>query len=207
MTDYETAIKRPVQDIKKLAIGCVLNVVPVVNFIVTGYILKAAKKTMKKRNDLPEWNAWGDLFMTGLLAIGIVLIYSLPGLALLFAGFGAMVFGVIAGGASVNMSMALAGGTIMIAVTLLLLVSAMFVAPMAVMHYIDKGDFSAAFAIKSVFKKSVTADYGVAWVVMLIYGSAIMYISMMVPYVGIAIGGYIIGLTAVTVFAGVYSKR
>ncbi len=207
MTDYEAAIKRPGQDIKKLAIGCVLNVVPIVNFIVTGYIMKAAKKTMKKKNDLPEWKEWGDLFMTGLLATSIVLIYSLTGLRLLFAGFGAMVFGLIAGGAAVNMPMALAGGTIRMAVTLLLLASAMFMAPMAVMHYIDKGDFSAAFAVKNVFKKSVTADHGVAWIVMLVYGTAIMYLSMMVPYVGIAIGGYIVGLTAMTVFAGVYAKR
>ena len=61
--DYGAAISRPFEDIKKLIIGCLLNIIPIVNFLAMGYVFDAAKMTLGKKKGLPEWDNWGDLFM------------------------------------------------------------------------------------------------------------------------------------------------
>ena len=76
--DFETNFKKPFTDVKKLLIGILLSIVPVVNFLAVGYMLETARKSMKKDTSLPEWEGWGDLFVKGLLSIVIEAIYFIP---------------------------------------------------------------------------------------------------------------------------------
>ncbi len=207
MVDYEKAIKRPFQDVKKLLIGSILNIIPIVNLITSGYIINSAKNTMNKKNDLPEWENWGDLFITGLVAAVISFIYFIPAGAVLLVGVGSLISGVIAGGiTAANMSSIIASGGIMVIVGILLSIATMLIVPMAIMRYVDKGEFSAAFAIGDVLKKVLSGKYVVAWIVMIVYAMILMSLSFVVPVAGTAIAGYIVGLTTMTVFAEVYSE-
>ena len=208
MADYGMAIKRPFQDVKKLIIGCFLNIIPIVNLIATGYVLKAAKNTLNKKNELPEWEDWSNLFISGLSAAVVGLIYALPGLVVLFAGVGTLISGIIMGTvAATDMASVIASGGGILIVALLLLLVAAFIAPMAIIRYVDKGEFSAAFAFGEITKKVFTGAYIGAWLIMMVYGLIVVSVLSLVPIAGPAIGGFIIAISSTTVFAQVYAEK
>jgi hypothetical protein len=66
--------------VKKVLIGGVLNLIPIVGlFFTSGYMLETLKNVMEGRPlPLPEWDDWGNKFMKGLMTFIIGLIYSLP---------------------------------------------------------------------------------------------------------------------------------
>ncbi|MBI4438883.1 DUF4013 domain-containing protein [Candidatus Woesearchaeota archaeon] len=95
MVKFGAAIARPFTDVTKLAIGTVLGAIPVVNFLgtffVAGYGLKSAETAMKGDYKLPEWNEWGRLFIRGLTAVVISLIYFLPVILLFILVAGSLI--------------------------------------------------------------------------------------------------------------------
>jgi hypothetical protein len=66
--------------LKKIAIGGLLNIIPVVNFIPFGYAIRVLKRVSEQRPDpLPEWDDWGGDFVKGLMGYFLApLIYSIP---------------------------------------------------------------------------------------------------------------------------------
>jgi len=76
--DLKFALQRPFTDIKKLLIGILLSVIPLVNLFSFGYQIECARLTLKKKKNLPEWKNWKELFINGLLYFIIVLIYFIP---------------------------------------------------------------------------------------------------------------------------------
>ena len=78
MVNYNIAFKRHFTDIKKLIIGLIIGIIPIVNFIATGYHLECAKTAMNKKFKLPDWKNFGKLFVNGFLASVITFIYLLP---------------------------------------------------------------------------------------------------------------------------------
>ena len=208
MADYGVAIKRPFQDVKKLIIGSFLNIIPIVNLIATGYVLQAAKNTMNKKNELPEWEDWVNLFITGISAAAIGLIYALPGLIALFIGIGSLIFGIFMGSVSAtDAASIIAAGGIPIVIALILMLAAAFIAPMAIMRFVDKGEFSAAFAFGEVTQKAFTGSYAGAWLIMLVYGIVVMAVLSFVPIAGPAVAGFITSMSSTTVFAEVYAEK
>ena len=203
MVDYGKAIKRPFTDIKKLIIGFVLNIIPIVNFLVIGYQLECAKTAMKKNFKLPEWENWGDLFIIGLLGFIIVVIYFIPflivlailGISLLpFIAFGGRQPGIS------EFSNFIGGGIILTIV----FVIAMYLLPVALLSYVERLNFGDAFSFGKVFKKAFTSQYFISWFLLVIYGFIISVILSVIPFVGGALSGYIIGVTAMTVFGELY---
>ena len=71
--------------IKKILIGGVVAMIPVVNFAALGYLVQVIRNVRDRRAlPLPEWDQFGEYFKAGLLLFLIYLVYSLP--ALLLAG-------------------------------------------------------------------------------------------------------------------------
>jgi len=66
--------------VKKVLIGGVINLIPIVGLLFTsGYMLETLKNVMEGHPlPLPEWDDWGGKFMKGLMAAIIGLVYSLP---------------------------------------------------------------------------------------------------------------------------------
>lgn len=61
---------------KKLLIGAVLSLIPLVNFIALGYLYKYANQIRKERRiDLPAWDYWADLIVPGVYFFLINLAY------------------------------------------------------------------------------------------------------------------------------------
>jgi hypothetical protein len=65
--------------IMKIVIGGILLIIPIVNFMVLGYMLEALKKAADGMDvPLPEWDDFGGKFMKGLMLVLIVLVYTIP---------------------------------------------------------------------------------------------------------------------------------
>lgn len=86
-------LKEPFQDkdwSKKIGIGGLLGFIPVINLSLLGYILEwivsIHRSTEPSDTRLPEWKEFGKLLANGLIAFGIIFIYSLAPLILLLLG-------------------------------------------------------------------------------------------------------------------------
>lgn len=65
--------------IMKIVIGGILLFIPIVNFIVMGYMLEALKRSANGVDiPLPEWDDFGGKFIKGLMLFIIGLVYTIP---------------------------------------------------------------------------------------------------------------------------------
>lgn len=64
---------------KKIFIGGVVSLIPIVNLAVTGYFIEAIRNTAEGRElPLPEWDDFGGKFVKGLMVSIATFIYALP---------------------------------------------------------------------------------------------------------------------------------
>jgi len=201
MVEYKKAVFRPFQDVKKVVIGIIISMIPVVNLLVSGFAVRAAKNTMEGNDELPEWSDWISLFTTGITVAAISIIYLLPAIFLFLVG---LVTAYVVGSADVVTG--LAGGGIAIIVAALFLFAAMFISPMAIMKYVAEGTFSSAFDVGDIAKRVFTGTYIVAWIAVTFYSIIVAAIAELIPIIGIGIAGYVIKVTVMTVFADVYAE-
>ncbi len=69
--------------LKKVLIGGIVNLIPIVNFAATGYFVEQTKRTYEGRElPLPEWDNFGGYFVKGLMTLVAGLIYSIPALVI-----------------------------------------------------------------------------------------------------------------------------
>ena len=219
MVDFVAGLKRPFQDIKTLVIGIILGMIPFVSALtLPGFGLRAAERTLKGDNKLPDWfENIGEVIIKSVMSIVISLIYMLPALIVLVAVivmFAANLLGTltaaISGGTFDYTALMAALGPMLMyfAVVIVLLLIAVFLLPSALMHYLIRSKFSAAFSFGSVIKKALTMKYIVACIF-----SIILYILLMIvvgilsliPVAGTLIGSglmmYVIPVAEYTWFA------
>jgi len=148
----------------------------ITGFFSTGYALYCAKATMKGSKNLPKWDNWGDIFLKGLLARIIVLIYHLP--VLLFGIFLIFSLGGMAILTELRQSPAMAVKTLLglgtgILLMLCLAVLINYLVPSALMSYVDKNSFGAAFNLGNVFKNAFRGEYFITWLFFILYAVGI----------------------------------
>ncbi len=74
--------------VKKVLIGGVINLIPIVNFAATGYGLEELRRTYEGPElPLPEWDNFGGYFMKGLVTFVAGLIYSIPAILIYCCAF------------------------------------------------------------------------------------------------------------------------
>lgn len=199
MVDFGTAFKKPFTDVKKLLIGCLLNIIPIINLFSTGYLLKVANNTMAKKKDMPEWTDWGDLFSKGILVSLIGLLYAIPVIIVAFVVFGVHFMSIMMTGEL---------GTLGFGVFLLffLFLLTTLVVPSAVLSFAADGKFGSAFQLAAVMRKAFTKEFLVAWLLSLLYMLLFGFLLGFIPFVGSGISGFIVGVTSFTMFAENYKK-
>jgi len=209
MIQYGEAFKRPFQDFKKLLIGILLSIIPIVNFFAFGYQLLCAKTAMKKQYSLPEWTKFGNLFKKGLAYIGITLIYLIPSLIFIFIaisiGAGALLKGIFTNDSTVTW-IVLTGfsGTLIIALFFALVAS--YFLPVALLQYIEKEKFRASLQLKEVIKKSLQGKYFIVWFLISIYAFFLTFLLNFIPIIGRAIATFITGVTYFTAIGEIYPE-
>lgn len=204
--EIEKAIKSPLEDqdwIKKILIGGIISLIPIVNFIATGYIAQALKRTMQGEPDLPEWGKWVEDFIRGLKVAIIGLIYLLIPILIIISSVGTATL--IRGELAAVLS---AGVGILIAIILALILG--FMLPMAIAIFMENEDFGAAFRFGEVIEriKMVLTDYIVAYAVLIILGFVVGFLGL-IPVLGfilVIFGNFYIGLVAAKMFGELYTE-
>ncbi|KYC49121.1 MAG: hypothetical protein AMQ22_01719 [Candidatus Methanofastidiosum methylothiophilum] len=219
MVDYNLSFRKPFSDIRKLIIGIVVNIIPIVNLISYGYTLESSDiKKGEQTDKMEEWEDFGGFFVKGLLAFIISLIYGIPALIV-----GIIAFAVALGplfGQLVLMDpqrvqtmnpeeffpmfvpYLLAALPLVILFAILILI-ATYIAPVGVLRYIKTDTFSEAFNFKEITRYIFTGDYILAWLLVLVLNIALVGILSNIPFVGTAIASFITGIIGFSLYAGV----
>ena len=209
--DIIESVKFPSTDvgwIKKILIGGILLIIPIINLIVGGYYIKTLRGSIEGKPGLPEWDDWGDLFIKGLMVAIIVFIYSLIPLIVLFVSIGGALTAAISSGDFSAASMSAIVGGSMFSVVLMLIVC--LVLPMALSIYAKEDSIGAAFRIGEILSriKSVPGDYIITIIVLY----ALLFIVNLVaaiPIIGwviIIFANFYIALVASKMFGEVYAS-
>ncbi len=201
--NIERAFRIPLAEggLVKVIIGALLNLIPIVSFFATGYLLELLGNATKEKHEMPVWENWGAKFVNGFLVFIIALIYMLIPMIIISAcgGLGAYYQ---AGGLGL-LSGAFALGTIAA------LVIGFFI-PMALAHFAYTGSFCAAFSLGTIFSyiSKVIGSYVLAYILLIALGIAMMFVSV-IPILGFIIcifAGFYIGCVGSILFGDAYSQ-
>lgn len=237
MVNYEQALKKPFTDFKKLIIGILLSMIPIVDStFVTGFQMECSGlgKT-KQSGKMPEWKKWKYLFLKGLGALGIKIVYMIP--AILVIGIGVLLFladivqvlmqtftpavilqiehGMITSQQIWQMLWQNNWYVIMPAILkvspllilgLILALVAKFLSPLAVLNYLKKRRFSAGFEFDLIIRKAFTKEYILVGLAMVLVAIVLGSFLLFVPFVGTAILSFLVGTMGYSLIGQVYKE-
>lgn len=152
MAGISHALRLPFTDFRRLSIGALLLMIPGISvftgLFTTGYLLHFLRA---KNTQLPQWTDWTTLFLDGLRALILSLVWFLP----------AIVIGLIVFGDSLFTTGAIASSFGIIGSILVLIVFAIttYLVPSALILFARARTFSAGLAIRSVIHRSLTKQY------------------------------------------------
>lgn len=175
IVNLENAFKFPFKDKNwfiKILIGGALICIPVVNFLVFGYLLKILGDAKDKKEPvLPEWTDWGILFQEGFTAFVVMLCYSMVFVILFILGRIPII-------GCLTIPLQLAAGFLLSPV---IAVSLCF--------YLERKELGAAFDFKGIIERFKTniADYLVIALVM----GALGAVSLITMFLAIFIWFYL----------------
>jgi hypothetical protein len=176
---------------------------------------------------MPEWKNLTNLFMKGLLATVIQILYFVPAAIVIGFAIASALVPLIAAGLSPEMFAtgdmttqsaqmmaakwsviwpALSAAMPLVIVGAILAILACYMLPMAVLNYVARKRFSAAFELGVIAKKSFTANYFVAWLVTIVLTILVTAILSIIPIIGPAIAAFIIPVMTFSIFGQVYRK-
>ncbi len=227
MVNYGASLKKPFLDLKRLIIGILLSLLPVVRLFARGYYLEASGVTKRKipLDKLPRWTEFGDLFVKGLLSFFISFLYLLPALIIFLIGAGSVIFNLIKQFINLVPSGAteeVIENTIMqntsiiinsvsqvlpyIIISAVLAIIAAYLIPIATLNYLNKNDFGKAFSFNTILNKAFTGKYFGSWILFLILGGIIAIILTQIPIIGGAAAYFIVGIIEYSIFGQVYKE-
>lgn len=186
--DFGEAIKRPFSDLKKFIIGALLNIIPIVNFLSMGYVLKSAEMSLKKQRGLPEWTDWGNLFVKGLLAAVLGIIWMIPAIVLFLIGGGAALISLASLQGSMNIVSAILAGGFFLVLAGIWALLVVYVGPSMILNFVSKDTFGAGFEFGLILKKAFNAKYFVAWILGVVATIALVFIGGIIPMLNIVLG-------------------
>jgi len=197
MVEWKNAIFRVFSGWKTLLLGIIISIVPILNFATYGFALECARKPYDKK--LPSWRRFGTLWVQGLLAIIIMVLYALPAAIAALFSFAvpeenAVFIFIIAG---------------------ILGLLAYYFLPMAWLAY-ALGDFRAAFDFGHVMRKCLRLKYVGVWLVVLIVSFIIalvlnflsfaIAITIIGPFIIAGVIGFWLSVFAFTIYGQLYEE-
>ena len=198
------AFQKPLKDLKTLAIGILVSIIPVINVLfLPGYLIRVARNTMTGNQSMPEWKELGNMVADSLKLMVIGLVYALPGLVVLFVALPSItvwaslvnfIAMVVSGNAGNNMqSVIIAGiaaGAGLFLFAILLLVAGGIGSTSAVLMYAKTSQLSSAFKFKEIYGNFFKGQFLKALAVVLVLSIVISIakeILVFIPVLGILI--------------------
>lgn len=150
--------------IGRIAIGGLLLIFSVLLlplFLVMGYLINVLKTTVNGDSEPPAFEAWGDLFVKGIVGTVISFVYSIVpflifgGIAVVFTGLGGLV-----GGDGGGILAGIGFLTFLLAIPVVFLVY--YMVPAALTNYAIEGKLGAAFEFGTLKPVLLSGEYLVA---------------------------------------------
>ncbi len=151
--------------LKKVLIGGVVAIIPIVNFAAYGYLIQVLRNTRDGQpQPLPEWDQFGQYFMDGLWLFLINLVYSIP--LILLACLGAV--GATVAGNNSDAQGAVSAITICLnCVSFLWSLLIFIITPALWIRFAEVGEFMVGFRFGELFS-IITANIGSYVIVLLL---------------------------------------
>jgi hypothetical protein len=151
--------RRDPEWVKKVLIGSLVSIVPILNFAIGGYFIKIIRNVSQGEDErLPEWDDWGTLFTKGLMLVLIFMVYSIP----MFVLTGGVVMMMIAGGALAGgmdkhggenlIPIMMAGPMLLYVIVMLFAIALALISPAVMARYAMSEDFKDAFNFKEIYQ-------------------------------------------------------
>lgn len=196
-------VRKLFADSGKLAILIVLNIIPIVDLVILGYMAKIFRETPSSESP-PKLENYGNLWVDGLkIAVALVLYMLLP-LILIIVGAVSLFGGVFS--RSFGMPLRLVGGglgAIVLAAGVILAFVIAVITAMGIVHMVKAGSFGKAFAFGEIFSVIRKVGWGqyILWLIVIFVFGAVVASLGSIPIVG-----WIISMIVSPIF-GVFSSR
>jgi len=180
--DIGRAFTYPFEDedwLKKIAIGGVITLIPVVNFIAVGYAFRTLRNLLEGRETpLPEWDDWGGDFMLGLIPALAAIVYAIPsgllsGIAPALTASDSGFLGVI--------------GFLCTCLSVLYGLALGVILPALYLRYAKNPEFSAFFQFPEAiaFIRENLSDYIIAWLMSIVAAIAASIVGSIACGIGV----------------------
>lgn len=189
--------------LKKVAIGGLVSLVPILNFVTYGYYLAVLRQLMEGREQpLPEWDDFGQKFFDGLILVLIMFVWALPALILMGASIVPLLGAALIGrGDSQAGGIAAPGGMVaFMALGGIYLLLLAIVSPAITLNYARLGNFGSGFQLRQIFNY-LTANLGGYFLLL----AVMVGVSFAVGIVGLIISAIPLLGQIVLVFLGFLS--
>jgi hypothetical protein len=190
--------------VAKLLIGGILSIIPIVNLVVLGYVLKALKNVAEgAEQPLPAWDDFGDYFVKGLVSVLGATVWALPIIII------AIMTAVLSAVTGYNSSDTARTSTpVVLCMWSMSCVSGIYglflgvVLPAAFAQYAVRGDFGAFFRCGEMFKfiKANLGNYIIALVLAAVaqfigsFGVVLCFIgAIFTQFWALLVGGHLLG--------------
>jgi hypothetical protein len=187
--------KKLFSDGGRLVILVILNIIPIVNWILIGYASKVLREAPAS-DAPPKLEGYGDLFLEGAKVFFAGLIYMIIPLAIIGAGMSSMLPALFMGGRSIERGRFLLGGAGLglILAGAILAFFVLIILGAAIAHMVKKGKFGKAFAFGEILDviRGIGIGKYLVWVVFVAIISALIgALTGAIPFVGWLIGAII----------------
>ncbi|MFH0848895.1 MAG: DUF4013 domain-containing protein [archaeon] len=185
--------KKLFSDFGRLILLIILNAIPLVNWIVTGYACRVLRESPESREP-PRLENYGDLFVEGAKVLIVSVIYMIVPLILILSGAGSFMAAMMGGGPDFMRDMRPTGailfsgvGLTLVLIGALLAFAILIILAVAIAHMIRTGQFGKAFAFHEVLNIIQKIGWGkyLGWVVLAaVVSVAVGMLTGSIPAVG-----------------------
>ena len=168
----------------RLVILIILNIIPIVDWIVLGYQARVLKES-PGTGVPPKLEKYGELFVEGAKIFFASLIYLLVPMVLILLG--AASTGLAFQGTSIGAQMVFGGtGVALLAVGIILVILVLIILAIGVAHMIKTGKFGKAFAFGEIFNIIRGIGWGkyLCWIVVIVVIGAVVGAISRIPFIG-----------------------
>jgi hypothetical protein len=178
--------------VKKILLGVVIALVPILNFAWLGYCLDILRNTAKGISTLPEWDDIGNKLIDGFKLFAARLIYAVPAMILTVGPACLFILPAL-----LTRSHEKIAGVMMVFAALILLVAILLVSlytlafglisPAMTIHYTRTNSFGAFFEFKKIFA-ILKKDFGTYVVVILVVIAMSYVVNMAIMLLNFIVG-------------------
>lgn len=184
MVDFVEAVKRPLRtDPVTIVLGVLFTILLPTRPLMHGLGLELSRRTLNGNEQMPQFDDFVDLFLSGLMVFVIVILYFLPALLVLLLGAAVSLplVGHILQSLTVNPIMAIqslmlliVGGAVFGGISLLLSLVASIMLPVGVQLFAHDKKIASAFAFRRIWSVVGTLQYWISWILLMGYGIALL---------------------------------